>query len=150
VARYKRAELNKKAFTHDGWLNTGDRAYKDEDGYIWILGRQSDFILWENRYISLLAVELALQENPFIKKAAVIGSPALGERVHAFIMIDQEAMTNLTDLIQQLSTMLKERFGSIPVDIEVRDNLPLNGMGKVMKYRLKEEMQAKQPIRKAS
>lgn len=89
VGSYKSAELNKKAFTHEDWFNTGDRAYKDEDSYVWVLGRQSDFILWENKYVSLLAIETALQENPFIKKAAVIRAPAQ-VLAHAFLMVDQE------------------------------------------------------------
>ena len=161
VGSYKSTALNEEAFIKDifnglknegYWLNTGDRAYKDEDGYIWILGRQSDFILWENSYISLLAIEATLQENPFIKKAAVICSPAqiLGDRVYAFLMVDQETAINPSALIQQLQTTIKKQFGSLPIDIEVRNNLPLNGMGKVIKYRLRKELQLELDIKKVS
>ncbi len=152
VGSYKSAELNKKAFIDDGWFNTGDRAYKDEDSYIWILGRQSDFVLWENNYISLLAIETTLQENPLIKKAAVISSPAqiLDERVYAFLMVDQETAINPSALIQQVQTTIKKQFGSFPIDIEARNSLPLNGMGKVIKYRLREELQSELDIMKVS
>ncbi len=144
VGRYKNAELNKKAFIHDGWLNTGDRAYQDEDSYIWILGRQSDFILWGNTYISLLTIEATLQENPLIKKAAVINLPTqiLNERVYAFLMVDQEIAANPSALIQQLQITLTKKFGSLPIDIEVRKSLPLNGMNKVIKYRLRKELKS--------
>jgi fatty-acyl-CoA synthase len=152
VGRYKSPELNQKAFIHDSWFNTGDRAYKDEDSYIWILGRQSDFFLWENSYISLLSIETTLQENPLIKKAAVISLPAqiLSERVYAFLMVDPETAVNPSALIQQLQTTLKKKFGSLPIDIEVRNSLPLNGMGKVIKYRLREELESELGIKKAS
>lgn len=152
VGRYKSAELNKKAFIHDNWFNTGDWAYKDEDSYIWILGRKSDFILWDNSYISLLAIETILQENPLIKKAAVISSSddILSEKVYAFLIVDQETGINPSALIQQLQTTLKKQFGSLPIDIEIRTSLPLNGMGKVIKYRLREELQSELDIKKPS
>lgn len=147
VGRYKNTELNKKAFIHEGWFNTGDRAYQDEDGYVWIVGRQSDFMLWENSYISLLAIETMLQENPLIKRAAAL---SLDERVYAFLMVEQETVINPSVLIKQFQTTLTKKFGSLPIDIEVRNSLPLNGMGKVIKYRLKEELQAGRDLKKAS
>lgn len=152
VGSYKSAELNKKAFIHDGWFNTEDRAYQDEDSYIWILGRQSDFILWDNSYISLLTIETRFQEIPLIKMAAVINSsdPILGEKVYAFLVIDREAEINPNALIQQLQTIVKKNFGALPMDIEIRNSLPLNGMGKVIKYRLREELRSELDIKKAS
>jgi fatty-acyl-CoA synthase len=152
VGSYKSAELNKKAFIERNWFSTGDWAYKDEDSYIWILGRQSDFILWENSHISLLAIETTLQQNPFIKKAAALSVPAqtLGERVYAFLIVDQKAEINPSTLIQQLQITLKKQFGSLPIEIEVRDSLPLNGMGKVIKYQLREELQSETEMKKVS
>jgi len=147
VGRYKNAELNKKAFIHDGWFNTGDRAYKDEDSYIWILGRTCDFILWEDNHISLLAIETTLQENPLIKKAAAVD---LDERVCVFLMVDQKPGMNPGTFIQEIKTTLKKQYGSLPIDIEVRHSLPLNGMGKVIKYRLKEELESEQNKKKVA
>ena len=57
-------EENKKSFVN-GWYYTGDKAYKDEDGYYWFIGRDDDVIKASGYRIGPFEVESALIEHPF-------------------------------------------------------------------------------------
>ncbi|MBA3813999.1 MAG: AMP-binding protein [Alphaproteobacteria bacterium] len=139
VNGYKVQALNKTAFSPAGWFNTGDWAYQNAEGYIWILGRQADFIQYNGKYISLLEIETTLHQHPKIKKAAAISLS--DENLDIFVMLHEGTHMTVDDVNQYINDSLKEKYGLIKMDIEFRHELPLNGMGKVLKYILKEELQ---------
>jgi acetyl-CoA synthetase/medium-chain acyl-CoA synthetase len=58
-----------------GWYITGDRAYKDEDGYFWFIGRADDVILTSGYRIGPFEVESILIKHPSVKESAVVASP---------------------------------------------------------------------------
>src|SRR5436305_14278084 len=67
-------DANAEVF-HDGWYFTGDRAVKDEDGYLWFVSRSDDVIISASYRIGPFEVESALVEHPAVAESAVVGKP---------------------------------------------------------------------------
>ena len=120
----------------DGWLHTGDLAYLDEDGYLYIVGRKKDVIIRGGNNVHAADVEAALLEHPGIREAAVAGipHPVLGEDVAAWIVAGPGAAPEP----EELRGFLAERLSDykIPRRITVVDALPRNATGKVVKHLL--------------
>ena len=72
----------------DGWLHSGDLAYLDEDGFLYIVGRQKDVIIRGGNNVHATDVESVLYEHPAVQEAAVAGvpHPVLGEDVGAWVV----------------------------------------------------------------
>ena len=72
---------------------TGDTATRDEDGYIWLLGRNDDVIKVSGHRLSSMEVESALVRHKDVAEAAVIGAPheIKGEGIHAFVTLKAAA-----------------------------------------------------------
>jgi medium-chain acyl-CoA synthetase len=85
---WKEPERTANAFRGD-WYLTGDRAYRDEDGYFWFVGRADDVILTSGYRIGPFEVESALIEHPAVAESAVVSSPdeTRGEVVKAFVIL---------------------------------------------------------------
>ena len=66
--------------TRDGWLRTGDIARRDEDGYLWFLGRADDLIISAGYRISPLEVEQCLLRHDMVAAVAVVGEPGRNAR----------------------------------------------------------------------
>jgi acyl-coenzyme A synthetase/AMP-(fatty) acid ligase len=81
-------ELNAQVF-RNGWYYTGDRAYRDPDGYLWFVGRADDVILSSGYRIGPFEVESALLSHPGVVEAGVVGQPdeQRGEIVCGFVML---------------------------------------------------------------
>ena len=81
-------EATAAAFRGD-WYCTGDRAYVDEDGYFWFVGRADDVITSAAYRIGPFEVESALIEHPAVAEAAVVGKPdpERGQIVKAFVVL---------------------------------------------------------------
>ena len=121
-----------------GWLYTGDLAWQDEDGYIYLSGRARDFIKRGGEMISPEEVEQALAEHPGVAEAAVIGVPDLewGEEVRAVVVRDNDAVSEA-----ELMEFCRQRLAGFkrPRSVVFIDALPRNVMGKVMKRDLREQ-----------
>ena len=72
-----------------GWYLSGDLARRDDDGYIWFVGRGDDVIKSAGHLIGPFEVESALMEHPAVAEAGVIGKPdpVVGEMVKAFVTL---------------------------------------------------------------
>ena len=121
-----------------GWLYTGDLAWQDEDGYIYLAGRARDFIKRGGEMISPEEVEQTLAEHQAVAEVAVIGVPDLewGEEVRAVVV-----PANPTVSEAELIDFCRERLAGFkrPRSVVFVDELPRNVMGKVMKRDLREE-----------
>ncbi len=121
-----------------GWLYTGDLAWQDGDGYIYLSGRARDFIKRGGEMISPEEVEQILAEHAGVAEAAVIGIPDLewGEEVRAVVVPTDESVTE-EDLIE----FCRQRLAGFkrPRSVVFTDALPRNVMGKVMKRDLREQ-----------
>ena len=77
---YKDDDATASTWTDDGWLRTGDLAYLDEDGFLYICGRKKDMIIRGGNNIYATDVEAVLLEHPDVQEAAVAGVPHDGAR----------------------------------------------------------------------
>lgn len=121
-----------------GWLYTGDLAWQDEDGYIYLAGRARDFIKRGGEMISPEEVEQTLTEHPHVTEAAVIGVEDLewGEEVRAVVVATDPAVSEA-----ELIEFCRDRLAGFkrPRSVVFVDTLPRNVMGKVLKRDLREE-----------
>ena len=126
----------------DGWFITGDRAYKDEDGYIRITGRNKDIILRGGENIPVAYVENVLYEQEDILDAQLIAlpDPRLQEKACAVISM-KPGKQPLS--FAELQAFLKEKGVAKqywPEYLEVVDEFPRTASGKIQKFKLKEKV----------
>jgi long-chain acyl-CoA synthetase len=121
----------------DGWLYTGDGAYMDEQGYLFIVDRLKDMIVSGGENVYSAEVENILARHPAVALAAVIGIPheQWGEAVHAVVVRKPGAELDA----EQLRLYCREFIAGYkcPKSIEFRDALPLSAAGKVLKRELR-------------
>ncbi|HEX9035651.1 MAG TPA: acyl--CoA ligase [Ktedonobacterales bacterium] len=144
---WRNPEAMERSFKGD-WYLTGDRAYRDVDGYFWFVGRADDVIISAGYRIGPFEVESALVEHPAVMEAAVIASPdaTRGEIVKAFVILapgyqaSPELATELQDYVKSVTAPYK-----YPREIEFVTELPKTISGKIRRVELRErERQAKQ------
>jgi len=133
-------EENKKSFVDDFYY-TGDKAYRDEDGYLWFIGRDDDVIKASGYRIGPFEVESALLEHPSVQEAAVVGSPddIRGLIVKAFIILKPgyQASEALTREIQNHVKKVTAPY-KYPRAIEYVQSLPKTISGKIRRNDLRE------------
>lgn len=126
----------RKAFTHDGWLKSGDIARQDADGYYYIVGRSKDMYISGGENVFPIEIENILAEHPSILETAVIGisDNKWGEVGHAFIMLRSGFELDL----DSLTTFCKNRLASfkIPKSYSVVTDFPRTAAGKIRKHLL--------------
>jgi acetyl-CoA synthetase/medium-chain acyl-CoA synthetase len=132
------------------WYITGDRAFKDEDGYFWFVGRADDVIISAGYRIGPFEVESALKEHPAIAESAVIASPdeMRGEIVKAYVVLapgyiaSPELATELQEHVKRVTAPYK-----YPREIEFVDALPKTISGKIRRVELR-DMERKKKLGK--
>lgn len=136
---WKDDERTADVFRH-GWYYTGDRAYRDEDGYLWFVGRADDVILSAAYRIGPFEVESALIEHPAVAEAAVVGKPdeLRGNIVKAFIVLapGYEASDELTLEIQNHVKAITAPY-KYPREIAYMSELPKTISGKIRRVDLR-------------
>ncbi|MCX6700464.1 MAG: AMP-binding protein [Methanomicrobiales archaeon] len=133
-------EENKKVFVN-GFYYTGDKAYMDEDGYYWFIGRDDDVIKASGYRIGPFEVESALIEHPAVQEAAVVGVPddVRGMIVKAFIVLAPGHNPSDT-LVKELQNHVKHVTApyKYPRLIEFTVTLPKTISGKIRRKELRE------------
>lgn len=122
------------------WWATGDMGYKDNDGYIWFVGRKDDVISSAGYRIGPGEIEDCLIKHPAIAQVAVIGVPdeLRGEAVKAFIVLkDGEVPSDA--LTENIQNSVRKRLAAYeyPRAIEYIEELPLTTTGKVRRTELR-------------
>lgn len=122
-----------------GWLHTGDLAFMDEDGYLYLQGRKKDMIIRGGENIYPVEIEAVLEKHPQVAEAAVIGVPDAywGEIVKAVIVLKPGQKVTQEEIIDYC----KQHMASYkkPALVEFRSSLPRNAMQKVLKTVLRSE-----------
>lgn len=139
---YWNNETETKQVLRNGWLFTGDLAMMDEEGYFYIVGRKKEMIISSGFNIYPQEIEGVLYEHPDVEEAAVIGVPdkVKGEAVKAFVVPKKGCMIDLEELRSYCYEKLTPY--KVPKLFEVREKLPRNGIGKLLKRHLvKEELE---------
>jgi long-chain acyl-CoA synthetase len=135
---WKRPEATEASLV-DGWYRSGDAAYADGDGYLYMVDRLKDMIITGGENVYSVEVESALLEHPAVLEAAVFGAPdpRWGETVQGVVVLAQDRRLTVAELIGHC----RERLAGfkVPREIQLRDEpLPKSGPGKVLKRELRE------------
>ncbi|HET6385296.1 MAG TPA: class I adenylate-forming enzyme family protein [Armatimonadota bacterium] len=134
---YGRPEATSEAL-RDGWFHTGDAAFLDDEGYLFLRGRKKEMIIVAGENVYPIEVENALCDHPAVQEAAVYGmvDRILGEVAHAAVVLRPGETATERDLKAHLSSRLAS-FKQ-PRSIRILASLPRNPSGKVVKRELME------------
>lgn len=127
------------AALRDGWMHTGDAAYMDDEGFLFVVDRVKDMIVSGGENIYSAEVENAIALHAGVAACAVIGIPdeQWGETVHAVVVL-KAGTAEVTD--DDIKRHCRESIAGYkcPRSVEFRESLPLSGAGKVLKTELRE------------
>ncbi len=130
------------------WLETGDNARMDGDGYIRITGRSKDIIIRGGENIPVVEVEELLYRHDAVVDAAVVAmpDPRLGERGCAFVSLRSGTTLDFAAMIEYLLAggLIKQY---LPERLEVIESFPRTPSGKIQKFKLREWASTLTPMR---
>ncbi len=124
------------------WIQTGDKYYQDEDGFLWYCGRSDDMLKVGGQWVSPVEVEAALIMHPAVLEAAVVGHADTDGLIKpkAYVVL-QAGQTASDELVTELKNFVKERLAAFkyPRWIECVAELPKTATGKIQRYKLREQ-----------
>jgi len=127
----------------DGWIHTDDMGYRDEDWFFYHVDRRDDMIITSGHNVYPAEVEEVLHGSPRVGEVAVIGTPDdfRGERVTAFIELEDEVDMSIGDLEVELTSFCEEQLAEykVPQEFRFRDRLPRTDVGKISRSTLEDE-----------
>jgi acyl-coenzyme A synthetase/AMP-(fatty) acid ligase len=130
-----------EAVMRNGYYLTGDRGTRDEDGYLWFVGRSDDVILSAGYRIGPFEVEDVLIGHPAVAESAVVAKPdeERGNIVKAYVVLtaDHEPSEELVNEIQEHCKSETAPY-KYPRDIEFIDELPKTASGKIRRVELRQ------------
>lgn len=137
-------EMTADAF-EDGWYKSGDLCHMDEDGYIRVTGRKKDIIIRGGENISSTEIENYLLTHPIIREAAVVAYPddRLGEKACAYLSLHDPSQSFDLKMLQEFMQSKNVSKYKWPERVEVVPELPKNESGKILKYKLREDVKEK-------
>lgn len=136
---WNRPDATTEAIRPDGWFQTGDAAYQDADGFIYLQDRLKDMIISGGENIFSAEVETIIAEMPQVRQVAVIGVPSekWGETVKAVVCLRPGETTSEADIIAYTRENLAHY--KCPTSVDFVDELPVNSAGKIRKPELRRE-----------
>ena len=127
----------KNVLSSDGWLHTGDIATVNQQGFVKIVDRKKDMIAVSGFKVYPNEIEDVIAAMPGVREVAVIGAldPAAGEMVKAYIVKSDQSITaeGVREYCHKHLTGYK-----VPKEIEFRDSLPKNNVGKILRRALRD------------
>jgi len=136
---HKNGEATQKSW-HDGLFHTGDTAYKDEQGYLWYVGRNDDIIKSSGYRIGPFEVESVLLKHPAVSEVAVTGVPdeIRGFNVKATIVLAKD-YTPSDELVKELQDFVKKNTApyKYPRVVDFIDELPKTINGKIRRVEIR-------------
>ncbi len=139
---YRDEERTKNVWCENGLYHTGDLAWRDEDGYLWYVGRTDDVIKSSGYRIGPFEIESVLMEHPAVLECAVTGTPdpVRGQVVKATIVLAR-GYTPSEELKRELQTHVKNLTApyKYPRVVEFMDELPKTISGKIRRVELRGE-----------
>ncbi len=129
---------NEKIWPQPGWLNTGDLARQDEDGYFWLTGRSKDLIIRGGHNIDPGLIEDPTQNMVEVELAAAVGQPDAyaGEVPVVFVQLQKGVTISATEIADYLTDKIGER-AAIPKEVFILEQMPLTAVGKIFKPKLR-------------
>lgn len=137
-----------KLYTEDGWMRMGDICDLDDEGFLTLAGRTSDFILRAGKNISAVQVEEVVATHPAVVVAAAVAmpDPMFGERVCVFAELTHGGVLDLPSLVEHL-LQLGVSKELLPERLEVLDELPRSSGGKIAKGVLRDRIRTETETR---
>jgi acyl-CoA synthetase (AMP-forming)/AMP-acid ligase II len=134
---WKDAEATQQVFFND-WLKTGDLAYRDEEDFLYIVGRSSDMIKSGAHRISPKDIEEAILELEGVEEVAAVGIPddLLGQVIKAVIVQSPGADLDKMKVMRHCKANLA--VYKMPKKVEFADEIPRTASGKVRRFMLQE------------
>ena len=127
----------------DGWLYTGDIAYRDDDGYYFIVDRKKDMAIVGGYNVYPSEIDEVLYEYPKIHEAVSLSIPhrSKGEILKAYIVPKPGEKINTAEIM----AFCREKLASykVPRMIEIREELPKSMVGKILRRALRDEEEKK-------
>lgn len=140
---WKEPQLTAEAFA-GGWLHTGDLAYRDDAGYLYIVDRKKDVIISGGFNIYPREVEDVISTHPGVSSVVVFGltDEKWGEAVTAAVVLRQGA----APCAEEILSLVRQKKGPfhVPKSIKVVDSIPLTSLGKPDKKALRKQYQGAQ------
>ncbi len=135
VGYYKKLSETKKVIVN-GWLYTGDLGYKDQDGYLYIVGRKKEVIIVRGLNVYPREIEDIINSLEQVKECAVVGVKhrTKGEVPIAFVVPKDGCFLEPKEVLEYLKTKLANY--KVPARVIILDDLPKNALRKVQKDRL--------------
>ena len=133
---WNRPDETAKVLTEDGWLNTGDVAVTEADGYLKIVDRKKDLIIISGFKVFPNEIEAVLEEHPSVLESGCIGVPdeRSGQAVKVFVVVRE----GFSLTIEELHEHCRQRLTAykVPKHIEFRASLPKTNVGKILRREL--------------
>lgn len=137
---WKDAEKTAAAFFGD-WFRSGDVGYLDDEGFLYLTDRKKDMIISGGENIASSEVERVIYDLPEVREVAVIGlrDARWGERPVAIVVLAEGTSLELPALTQHCRARLASF--KVPKQLIIRDSLPRNPSGKILKRVLRAELE---------
>ena len=136
---WKDPEKTRASF-HGDWFRTGDVGFLDEEGFLYITDRKKDMIISGGENIASSEVERVIYQLPEVREVAVVGVPdeRWGERPVAVVILREGKQLDYPTLARHCRNCLAGF--KVPKELHIRNSLPRNPSGKVLKRVLREEL----------
>jgi benzoate-CoA ligase family protein len=122
------------------WLHTGDKYFRDPDGYYWYVGRADDMLKVKGMWVSPVEIESLLLEHPLVQEAAVIGLADGNELIKpaAYVVLKNGSAKDEA-LSEELRQLMSSKLAAhkCPHWIEFVNELPKTATGKIQRYKLR-------------
>jgi fatty-acyl-CoA synthase len=131
-------EATAAAIDEEGWFHTGDIVRRDEEWYFWVVDRKKDMFISGGENIYPAEIERVLYQHPAVQLCAVIAvpDPRWGEVGKACVVLHEGLHATERELLDHMRDHLAKY--KVPASVEFLDDLPLSGMGKILKRELRE------------
>ncbi len=130
---YREPAITERTIDAAGWMRTGDKGYRDDQGWFYFVDRKSNMIKRSGENISASEVEGVLMEHPAISEAAVIGvpDPVRDQAVKAFLIPEEGCSVDVDEVVEYCRGRLAGF--KVPSILEVVEDLPRTSVGKIAK-----------------
>lgn len=124
----------------DGWFHTNDMGRRDEEGFVYVIGRKQELIISSGENIYPAEVERVIQALPQVREAAAVAMPdeTRGEVVAAFVMLHEGRQITEDELTHALDGQIANF--KIPKKVIFVTDFPRNPAGKILKRELKKQL----------
>ena len=124
----------------DGWFHTNDMGRRDEEGFVYVIGRKQELIISSGENIYPAEVERVIQALPQVREAAAVAMPdeTRGEVVAAFVMLHEGRQITEDELMNALNGQIANF--KIPKKVIFVTDFPRNPAGKILKRELKKQL----------